>query len=482
MGYALLDPIPQRGGTDWIWNDDSLRLVGVPRDAKFYVTDYSIADVDSGRLEFYSNGCHIYNDKNRIVTNGDSINAGMVWEDFCPNRGYPHSQGGLITDFRNTAGNIFYIVHGKADYYPAPNISAGSKFLLFSKAIIENSQFVLTTRDSIILDTLFHGGHLKSIKHQNGEDWWVIQPGRNDNRYFTFEMTKNGIDTSFTQTIANGGMSFGGDEGDGGGQATFSPNGKLYARFDRVYNGILIMDFNRESGILSNARRFHIDDELGERTGGCSFSPNSRFLYVSAISHIYQFDLEAEDIGASKTVVAEWDGFVDPFPTNYYLCNLGPDCRIYINSNNGVQSMHVIKYPDRKGLACEVAQHAIRMPAYNAGSMPNFPHYRIDEEWPCDSTIGVKLTTSITLPTERVEIQVSPNPAEDVLNLEYELTGINEMMFELFNSSGQRVYNNYLSFREFGLTVNIAHLPSGIYYWRLLSDEGAFTSGKVVIQ
>lgn len=144
--------------------------------------------------------------------------------------------------------------------------------------------------------------------------------------------------------------------------------------------------------------------------------------------------------------------------------------------------MHVIKYPDRKGLACEVAQHAIRMPAYNAGSMPNFPHYRIDEEWPCDSTIGVKLTTSITLPTERVEIQVSPNPAEDVLNLEYELTGINEMMFELFNSSGQRVYNNYLSFREFGLTVNIAHLPSGIYYWRLLSDEGAFTSGKVVIQ
>ena len=106
----------------------------------------------------------------------------------------------------------------------------------------------------------------------------------------------------------------------------------------------------------------------------CLF-PQFPLPYVTALSKVYQYDLDAADIDASKQIVAEYDGYLDPLPTNFYLCNLGPDCRIYINSTNSVQSMHVIRFPDRMGLACEVAQHAIRMPTYNFGSLPNFPHY-----------------------------------------------------------------------------------------------------------
>ena len=83
------------GGTDWVFSEDSLRLVRVEREAEFYVTDFSLADED-GALEIYSNGCHLYDAQHNIIENGDSINYGRIWEEQCPTGGYSHAQGGLL--------------------------------------------------------------------------------------------------------------------------------------------------------------------------------------------------------------------------------------------------------------------------------------------------------------------------------------------------------------------------------------------------
>jgi hypothetical protein len=59
--------------------------------------------------------------------------------------------------------------------------------------------------------------------------------------------------------------------------------------------------------------------------------------------------------------VATWDGFEENgfFATTFYLAQLAPDGKIYINSNNGVSYLHVINNPDSLGLACDVCQHCV---------------------------------------------------------------------------------------------------------------------------
>ena len=52
--------------------------------------------------------------------------------------------------------------------------------------------------------------------------------------------------------------------------------------------------------------------------------------------------------------------------------------------------MHVIDRPNEKGMACNVRQHAIKLPRYNYRSMPHYPNYRLGpvDGSPCD-TLGI---------------------------------------------------------------------------------------------
>lgn len=75
--------------------------------------------------------------------------------------------------------------------------------------------------------------------------------------------------------------------------------------------------------------------------------------------------------------IAIYDGSVSPFPTPFLTAQLAPDGKIYINSPNGNNVLHVIHEPNLKGDSCHVEQNGIHLPTYNFASMPNFPNYRL---------------------------------------------------------------------------------------------------------
>ena len=111
---------------------------------------------------------------------------------------------------------------------------------------------------------------------------------------------------------------------------------------------------------------------------GVAFSPNGRFLYVSTVLDVYQFDTEADDIAASEVHIAHWDSTYSPFPPFAALFSnmqLAPDGKIYIGTGNGTQVLHVIHNPDEPGLACNMAQHGIDLERYFSNSLPNHPNY-----------------------------------------------------------------------------------------------------------
>ena len=248
------------------------------------------------------------------------------------------------------------------------------------------------SRTQILSDTLAVA-KIAGVRHANGKDWWFLTRKFNTNQYLRLLFDGEGFSIS-EQEI--GEPTFAGI-----GQAVFSPDGAKYATASAINPDdgryFDLYDFNRCNGELSNHLQVH--GESPGLSGGIAFSPNSRFLYVTGFDKILQYDTWENDILGTETVVAEYDLGVDTVitgpttawvvPTHFYLMQLAPDGKIYVNTPNTTYSLHVIEYPDQKGVACRVNQRAIQLPTPNNG-IPMFPNFRLGpiDGSACD-TLGI---------------------------------------------------------------------------------------------
>lgn len=172
--------------------------------------------------------------------------------------------------------------------------------------------------------------------------------------------------------------------------------------------GVLIYDFDRETGYLYNMRMIETNDSAF--TSGVAFSPDSRFAYISTGYDLYQADLSNGNADIEIVHIDKWDGFRDfGFPVTIGAMQLAPDCRIYIAASQTVRHMGLIIKPNEKGMACDFRQHSIEFPnLIGQNSITNYPHFRIDEAQICDSTIT-------WIPDEYIVkapmvLSISPNP------------------------------------------------------------------------
>ena len=77
--------------------------------------------------------------------------------------------------------------------------------------------------------------------------------------------------------------------------------------------------------------------------------------------------MEASDIGASRVLVGEYDGFVhgSNSPTTFGPIMQTPDGRLYVVPTTASNEyLHVIDRPDEPGTACKLKQHAINPVSY----------------------------------------------------------------------------------------------------------------------
>ena len=180
-------------------------------------------------------------------------------------------------------------------------------------------------------------------------------------------------------------------------------------------------------------------------------------------------------------LIGTYDGFLDPFPTNFWKMQLAPDCRIYMNSTSGVNSMHVIQHPDEKGLDCDFQQHALALPSNNGFGFPNFPNYRlgVTPTYPCDSTIAFQTLVAIDeIFEQKYKVKIFPNPTTEMIHLELE-KGINaEVVF--FNTMGQQVFQQYIYKNQKQYEWSLLELETGIYFYSIISEGQIVKSGKVV--
>ena len=478
-GYSYNKP----WGFQLNFNNGKVKIDTFRRTYEFLETVASISD-STGKFQFSTNGCKVFNKNYMTMENGDSLNLTIPPFNSCSytNRGEVIQQGSLILPVPNSKDSLFALFRSELDEVIVPQQNLLPKNLYYSlinmKANSELGKVVVKNR--IIVNDTLDGGNISAVKHSNGRDWWVMTRKFISNRFFTFKFSASQIDSSFIQSIGEPTLNL----TQGGGRAIFSPNGLLYAYFTGK-NHLMLYDFNRETGKLNNFRRIIVPTELIDSNlilSSISISPNSQFLYIFAIKEVIQIDLQATDIQSGIIQVAKHDPIVAPFafPTN---SQLGPDCKIYFTSTNGLQILGYIRYPDRKGIACQVVQAGIKLP-YNVaivGGLPNNPNYRlgVTPTHPCDSTIDFRVPTKETY--SKIDVNVFPNPSTGNVTLDWD-DGINTEggIVRVFNMLGQMVFQQKIPAIDTRAQLEL-NVPSGVYQIRINFKEHKVFQGKVLI-
>jgi hypothetical protein len=333
---------------------------------------------------------------------------------------------------------------------------------------------VMEKNQVILSDTLFNAH--QAVRHANGTDWWLIAASAHKNTYFTTLFTADGVAGVFEQELGpasdpevNGGFSF-------------SPDGEHFVRYDQMTQAVLF-DFDRETGQLSTPRQFVAGENQTASTATVAFSSSGRFLYVASEKEVYQFDLEASDIQASRILLDVYDGykFLDIFPADFGFMQLAPDCKIYMSTRSATPFYHVIQYPDRKGLACGFEQRGLPLIATNIASIPNFPNYRLGTGFPvCDSTIQLVVSSVPVLPP-RAEVLVYPNPARDYVTIEVPQALASGGEWSLYNGVGQRVVLQKMARGAMRVEVALPDVPPGLYFWEMRGGVQKVGSGKLIV-
>ncbi|MFT4759456.1 MAG: hypothetical protein ACI9LN_001420 [Saprospiraceae bacterium] len=379
MGYKSSSTNPDLGGITIDFNGNTPSIYQEDREMNINATFSSFSD-STGNIFAYTDGTYIANAVDELMENGDSINPGPIAYELTGG-GYTLPQSAFYLLAPNHP-NLVYLFHLKIDYHQTLGLQISTLYYTLIDREANNGLGKVVVKNQELLNDEFLGT-LSAVKHANGRDWWIICSENLKNKYFTLLLTPDDIVPVFNQEML--------PEIDEwtNGTIVISPDGTKLIRYevpllDRVY----IYDFDRCTGELSDNISFSVPNLTSG--SGTSISPNSQYLYITSREHIYQFDLWADDIEASKEVVAIYDGYQSPIASTFFLSQLGPDGRIYANCTNGENVLHAIQYPNKAGEACEVRQHSVQLPTYNAFTMPHFPNYRLGalDGSPCD-TLGI---------------------------------------------------------------------------------------------
>jgi len=239
--------------------------------------------------------------------------------------------------------------------------------------------------------------------------------------------------------------------------------------------GIMLYDFDDESGAFTDYRNFEIP--YFSFSGVC-FSPSDRFLYVGNADNLYQVDLDSD---RENPIIHDYGSIfttdIDPVGWGIGVGNMvtGPDCRIYISAGGTTNFMHVIHNPEGEGEAAELEKY-IPIPNlffFDFPTTPNlFPH--------CDPNIAFDIKTSVLKPIETAyPMVVFPNPASahTTINIDPNYAG---QLF-VYDMHGRLMLQDAIPQNTYKHQVDLFKWTAGMYLLRYESEQGVYV-GKLLVE
>ncbi len=460
---------------DFNGGERSTRYQDMPEKIGINNISYSSED---GELIAYSNACDVFNSDFQIMENGEDINPGTGHDANCPIGFYGGQQNSLMLP--DPGGQGIYYYHKRLEiYFDVEWI--GTVFDILYSYIDIASNSVKEKNVSLHKSIRHISGFTEAIQHSNGKDWWILDFSEwdslahtvDDTMMYVFKLDSDSLYFHHEQKVSNAAIL---DTWcSSAGQSAFSTDGSTLAMYCPL-SGLDLYDFDRETAMISNYR--HLDIPSTIRSSGVCFSPSNRFIYVSNGDKFWQIDLEEPTLESGLLLIDEYDpNLGEGFTANFNQMQLGPDCRIYMNSTNQTRTLHIINSPDEKGEACDFVQRGFELPyVCQPGSLPNFPHFRIDEEEVCDPDL---VTSVFGFPVEVVKrLDVHPNPTSGELTID--LPEVMSGRLSVRDVTGQVVMTLDLNYAE-EVSLDLYGYYAGMYVIEVVSESGERYVERVVL-
>ncbi len=448
------------------------------RKMKFRRTQANISDA-TGNLLMSSNGFWIADASGDTMQNGSGLAFHINFTADIP-YGYPAIASNLMLPFPGDS-NKYVLFHQMGATWLPDSMQCFYSIIDMS---LNNGLGAVISKNNLLSSLVNLSAGIGACKHGNGQDWWVLMNQDNSNLVYKILLTSNGVSSISNQTfpipITSYSMAT---------QPAFSPDGTHYAITNSgsyvvgtpfTINYINVFDFDRCTGTLSNLKSIYNGDSLP--MGSLTFSPNSKYLYFANDSFIYQLNIDSLAFTTNYKKVATYDGFLLAgwLPNEFFQMYRANDGKIYVASRSTVTDLTYINYPDSADTLCDVRQHALHLPSYNFGTVPNHPNYFLGpvENSACDTLSGIKNKYAVQ---EQI-LKVAPNPSLDgTFGITYVLAQNKNGLLQIFDINGKKVQELSLPQWSTFQQINVAHLSNGIYSLRLQSGDGV-RRAKVIIQ
>jgi gliding motility-associated-like protein len=310
----------------------------------------------NGSLLFYTNGITVWNKLHQQMVNGFGLNGHQS-----------STQSGVIVPHPYN-DSIYYVFTVDAIAglnglcYSVININHDTGL---GEAVQKNIPLLSPTCEKIT-----------AVKHCNGKDIWVITRLWNSDKYYSYLISNTGINT--TPVISSTGFWVGdplniNSGAEAQGYLKVSPNGKKVAAAHSKFSDIEMLDFNSSTGILNNLKKITTfgSTVYAKNNYGLEFSPNNKYLYVSASGQnffgdpilyalLLQYNLTSND----ETQIKQSRVVIDSNATIPYkqrgAIQIGPDGKLY-SLRAFTQYLDCIHNPNQAGVACNFQSNAVHI-------------------------------------------------------------------------------------------------------------------------
>jgi hypothetical protein len=467
------------------------------------------SDSATGRLLFFNNSLRVWDSAGNIMDNGEKLAHDSLYYRFEGGYFSPGIMQSTIALPKGSDG-MYYLFNGSMSdsfYHYIANSTTWNRGGIFDEllySVIDTKANgglgkVIKKRIPLIQHAELGQVQINAIRHANGYDWWLIKPCKDSVAFYVFKVTADSIYGPYYQYINNSNLM----------QVQFSEQMCVNNEGNEIsisvtnYKNVcgsplaMIFSFDRCYGTIGqpeiiNVPRYYTNpngfpnlctDSLNDYTcSGVGFSPNNRFLYVTKAESIWQYDRQDTNKN-TKWHLIEMSNFIkDPYFSGFAGAYSGPDGRIYFGNWGGSgYTMSCVDHPDEKGIGCGYVDSAV-LSTRPYWDYPN--NFAVMSGPPTLPDYNLKVLEHVCWPLaiENAELKIEneikawPNPANDLLNIEYESE--TDGVIEMYNMMGQMVQKLILKKGRQILKVDVEKLPNGVYSYMCKFKNGSVRSGK----
>lgn len=379
-----------------------------------------------GELLFYAKGDVVYDKTHNIMSNGSGLGGHWSTE-----------QSALIVPVTGDT-NKYYIFNN--DGVSTSN-GTGLFYSLIDMQHNGNLGAVTEPKAANLLSGTSE--QLTGCKHSNGNDFWVIVTDHDSCIFYAYQITPSGVmppvitNLGFNTTVI--------------GTIEISPNADKVALKIRTSVSHLrhLIDFNNTTGTFSNPQT------VGNPTGwntACGFSPNGNLFYDIEKNNnrdsIYQYDLTASNIAASKLLVYSRTA------KTQLDSRIGPDGKLYFGGDFYSPALDAITSPNTVGAACNFQPSALPLAGMSPGIM--LPNELLV------APISPIIPNSVNEYSQKNNISIYPNPTNARLTIKITNSSFSvEDKLQLFSIIGQQLYTAPLNSQQ--TILDLTNYPKGTY-------------------